>query len=138
VNFSALGKMRSHPSMTAKMRMDPLHVDTNLMGGCECEVSRMSAYVGEVGIRFAIPFMKPRRKLPLVASVGGFNIRLKPFHVKLKGISLHVAATVGAGTGASAEVETKVDCETEMDVKGKLPKTGRINIDFCNAEELID
>jgi hypothetical protein len=138
VNFSALGKMRSHPSIHAKMRMDPLHLDTKLMGGMECEVGRMSAYVGEVGIRFAIPFMRPRRKIPLVASVGGFNIRLKPFHLKLKGISLHVAATAGAENGVSGEVEAKVACETEMDVKGKLPHAGRINIDFCNAEELID
>jgi hypothetical protein len=99
-------------------------------------VGRVSAHIGEIGIRFAIPFMKPRRKMPLVASVGGFQIGLRPFQVRLKGISLHVAGVLGASAG---EVDAKVACETEMDVEGKFPvKVGRINVDLCEAADLVE
>ena len=138
MNFKAFGKMRSNPTFNAKVKMDPLHFETSANASCEGEVGRISAHVGEIGIRFAIPFMKPRRKLPLVASVGGFHIRLRPFQMRLKGISLHVAGVLGT-KGSSGEVDAKVGCETEMEVEGKFPiKVGRINVDLCDAADLVD
>jgi hypothetical protein len=138
MNFKAQGKMRGSPTFNAKVKMDPLQFETSASASCECDVGRLSAHVGEVGIRFAIPFMKPRRKLPLVASVGGFHIRLRPFQVKLKGIGLHVAGVLGT-QGSAAEVEGKMACEAEMQVEGKFPvKVGRINLDFCEADELVE
>src|ERR1017187_8427715 len=107
MNFKAHGKMRSNPSFNAKVKMDPLQFETSASASCECEVGRVSAHIGEIGIRFAIPFMKPRRKMPLVASAG--------------------------------EVDAKVACETEMDVEGKFPvKVGRINLDLCEAADLVE
>jgi len=138
MNFKAQGKMRSNPAFNAKIKMDPLQFETSASASCECDVGRLSAHVGEIGIRFAIPFMKPRRKLPLVASVGGFHMRLRPFQVKLRGIGLHVAGVLGT-QGSAAEVDAKVACETEMDVEGKFPiKLGRINVDLCEADEVVD
>jgi hypothetical protein len=138
MNFKAHGKMRSNPSFNAKIKMDPLQFETSANASCECEVGRISAHIGEVGIRFAIPFMKPRRKLPLVASVGGFHIGLRPFQLRLKGISLHVAGVLGT-KGSAGEVDAKVACETEMEVEGKIPiKVGRINLDLCDAADLVE
>lgn len=138
MNFKAHGKMRSNPAFNAKVKMDPLQFETSASASCDCDVGRLSAYIGEVGIRFAIPFMKPRRKLPMVASVGGFHIRLRPFQVKLKGIGLHVAGVLGT-KGSAGEVDAKVACETDMQVEGKVPiKVGRINLDFCEADELVE
>jgi hypothetical protein len=138
MNFKAQGKMRSNPAFNAKIKMDPLQFETSASGSCECDVGRLSAHVGEIGIRFAIPFMKPRRKLPLVASVGGFHMRLRPFQVKLRGIGLHVAGVLGT-QGSAAEVDAKVACETDMHVEGKFPvKVGRINLDLCEADELVE
>jgi hypothetical protein len=74
----------------------------------------------------------------MVASVGGFHIRLRPFQVKLKGIGLHVAGVLGT-KGSAGEVDVKVACETDMQVEGKVPiKVGRINLDFCEADELVE
>jgi hypothetical protein len=138
MNFKAFGKMRSNPTFNAKVKMDPLQFETSANASCECEVGRISAHIGEVGIRFAIPFMKPRRKLPLVASVGGFHIRLRPFQIGIKGIGLHVAGVLGT-KGSSGEVDAKVGCETEMEVEGKFPiKVGRINLDLCDAADLVE
>ena len=138
MNFKLNGKMRSNPAFNAKIKMDPLHFETSANASCECEVGRISAHIGEVGIRFAIPFMRPRRKLPMVASVGGFHIRLRPFQVRLKGIGLHVAGVMGTH-GSAGEVDAKVACETEVQAEGKVPiKVGRINMDLCEADEIVD
>jgi hypothetical protein len=64
MNLKARGKMRSSPFFNAKVKMDSLQFETSANASCDCEVGRVSAHIGEVGIRFAIPFMKPRRKLP--------------------------------------------------------------------------
>lgn len=136
MNFKAQGVMRSKPSIKSKIRMDPLQFDTSASGSFDCEVSRISAYIGEIGVRFAIPFMKPRRKLPMIASVGGFKIRLNPFQLRSKGIGLHVKGILGT-KGSAAEMDMDVSCETEMEVAGKVPiKVGRIQMDLCEVDEL--
>jgi hypothetical protein len=138
MNFKALGKMRSNPSFNAKVKMDPFQFETSASASCQCEVGRIDAHIGEIGIRCAIPFMKPRRKMPLVASVGGFHIRLRPFQVGIKGLGLHVAGVLGT-KGSAGEVDAKVACETDMQVEGKFPiKVGRINLDLCEADEVVD
>ena len=133
MNFKALGKMRSHPSVTARVRMEPVQFATSAKGTCECRVGRISVHVGDVGIRLAIPFLPPRRKLPLVASIGGFHFRVKPFDLRLDGIGLEIAGSV---QGLAGEGEARMDCETEMEVKGKLPvKVGRISVDLDEDRE---
>jgi hypothetical protein len=135
MNFKASGHMESHPSLKAKIRMDPVEFDASATSSFDCEISALNTYIGEIGVRFAIPFMRPRRKLPLVASVGGFHIRLRPFHVRSKGIALRAAGVFGT-KGVSSEVDASVACQTRMDVEGTLPvKLGRIHMDLCEAEE---
>ena len=137
MNFKLHGRVSSSPVVNANLKMEPLQFDTTIGGGCECEVSRLSAYIGEIGVRFAIPFMPPRRHLPLVATVGGFHIRVKPFQLKAKGIHLRVAGNLGSN-GLAASVDAKAGCSTDLDLEGKLPLKGRINVDLCNADELVD
>ena len=51
---------------------------------------------------------------------------------------LHVAGVLGT-KGSAGEVDAKVACETDMQVEGKFPiKVGRINLDLCEADELVD
>lgn len=138
MKFKASGHMTSHPSLKAKVRMDALEFDTTASGSFECEISALNAYIGEIGIRCAIPFLPRRRKLPLVATVGGFHIKLRPFQVRSKGIALRLAGVLGTG-GITSELDAAVACETKMDVSGNVPvKLGKIQMDLCEAEDLLE
>jgi hypothetical protein len=128
MNFKAFAKLQSHPSLTAKMRTEPLRFETTIKGSCECHVGRISAHVGDISIRLAIPFLHPRRRLPLVATIGGFRVGLKPFDLRLTGMDLGI---VGAISELACECEARVACESELQAEGKLPvKLGRIQVEL--------
>src|SRR5574340_958102 len=138
MNFKAHALMKSNPTLSAKVKVEPLKFDTSASGSFSLHVGSLAAYIGEVGVRMAIPFLRPRRRMPLVGTVGGFHIRLRPFHVESKGIQLHLSGIL-ATEGAAAEMETKVGCQTEMDVHGNLPlKVGKVRLDVCEVDELDD
>jgi hypothetical protein len=138
MNFKANAKMRSSPSFAARVNMDPLQFETTANGTLDLGVGPLSVYIGEIGVRFAIPFLKHRRKLPLVATVGGFHINLRPFRVRSHGLALQLSGILGT-QGSSGTVETKVACETDMEVEGKFPVTaGKIQINLCDAADLVE
>jgi hypothetical protein len=133
VKFEAIGKMRSNPSVTAKVRLQPVTFQTALKGACECRVGRISAHVGDIRVRLAIPFLRPRRRLPLVATIGGFRVGVKPFDLSLTDLSLELSGTLQQ---ISAEGEAHVACETEITVDGKLPvKVGSIHVDLNEDQQ---
>jgi len=132
VNFKAFAKMESHPSVAAKVRLEPVKFETAIRGSCECRVGRLSAHVGDIGIRLAIPFLRPRRRLPLVATIGGFRFSVKPFDLRMSGMGLEVSGTV---SNLAAEGEAHVDCKTVLEAEGKLPvKVGSIQVNLGEEE----
>ncbi|PXF58383.1 MAG: hypothetical protein C4B58_06660 [Deltaproteobacteria bacterium] len=136
MNFKAHATMESYPAFKTKIRMDPMHFDTSALGSFECAVGSISATIGEVPIRLAIPFMKPGSKLPLIASVGGFRIKLDPFEAKFKGIHLQLSGAIGT-KGLEGKMDCDVSCKTEMDVAGKLPvKIGAIKVSLSEEDDL--
>jgi hypothetical protein len=138
MNFKAKGKMSSHPSFAAKVNLDPLQFDTSANGTLDFGIGPVSVYIGEIGVRFAIPFLKHRRKLPLVASVGGFHINVRPFRVRSHGLALQLSGILGT-QGSSGTIETKVACETDMEVEGKFPvKGGKVQINLCDVADMAD
>lgn len=138
MKFKAHGLMRSNPSFNAKVKVDPVEFDTGLSGALGFEIGPVRAYIGEIKVRFAVPFLKPRRRLPMIATVGGFGIRLNPLRIQSKGIALRAAGIMGT-KGSQADVDVGVKCQTEMDVDGNLPiKVGRIHVDVCEAADLIE
>jgi hypothetical protein len=134
MNFKARGKLSGNPELAAKIKVDPVRFETAIAGSCDCHVGAISAHIGDVRIRFAIPFMKPRRKLPLVATVGGFRVRLRPFDIRCGTKGIEVAGVIGV-EGIGAEVEARAACEMEGEVDGRLPlKNGRIHVDLDESE----
>ncbi len=138
MKLKAHGLMRSNPSFNAKLKLDPVEVDTGISGALGFEIGPIRAYIGEIKVRFAVPFLKPRRRPPLIATVGAFGIHLNPLKIQSKGINLRVAGVMGA-KGTQADVDVGVKCQTEMDVDGNLPiKVGKIHVDVCEAADLIE
>jgi hypothetical protein len=134
MKFKSHGRLKGNPELAAKIRVEPLRFETAVAGSCECHVGAISAHIGDVRIRAAIPFMKPRPKLPLVATIGGFRIRLKPFDIRCGTKGIEVAGILGVG-GISGEADARLACEMEGDVEGHLPmKSGRIHVDLDESE----
>jgi hypothetical protein len=138
MNFKAKGKMTSQPSFAAKVNLDPLQFDTTAKGTLDLSIGPLSVYIGEIGVRFAIPFLKRRKKLPLVATVGGFHVNVRPFRVRSHGLALQLSGILGT-EGSSGGIEGKVGCETEMEVEGKFPlKAGKVQINLCDVADMVD
>ena len=134
MKFKAHGRLKGDPEVTARVKVDPLRFQTAVAGSCECQVGAISAHVGDIRIRTAIPFLKPRRRLPLVATVGGFNIRLKPFEVRCGTKGIEMAGVLGT-EGIGAEAVARLACEMEGNVEGQLPmKSGRFHVDLDEDE----
>lgn len=128
MNLKIHGQMRSNPALAAKLRMEPMEFDTSAKGSFDVEVGALHAHVSEIPIRMTIPFLRHRRRPPLVGSIGGFEFGLKPFHIKTKGLSLQVKGVV---TGLAGEIDAKVACKTDMEVEGHVHgKMGTIQIDL--------
>jgi hypothetical protein len=139
MNFKAHGVMRSNPSFKNKVKMDPIQFDAKTEGSFDLEVGDLSLHIGEIGLRFAIPFMRPRGRLPMVATIGDFRIKTRPFSVRSKGIGVHVYGVVGKDKGLQGDIDVDVKCKTEMDVEGNVPvKVGRVQVDLCEADEMLD
>jgi hypothetical protein len=134
MNFKARGRLKGNPELDLKVRLEPLRFETAMTGSCECHVGAISAHIGDVRIRAAIPFMKPRHKLPLLATIGGFRIAFKPFDVRLGTKGVNFAGILGVdGIGGHADV--RATCEMEGEVGGHLPvKSGRIHVDLDEGE----
>jgi hypothetical protein len=130
MNFKARGQLKGNPELAAKVKVEPLRFETDLAGSCECHVGAISAHIGGVRIRAAIPFLKPRRKLPLLGTIGGFRIALKPFDIRCSTKGMKLAGVLGI-EGIGAHVDARVACEMEGNVEGHLPvKGGRIHVDL--------
>jgi len=139
MNFKAHGVMRSDPSFKTKVRMDPMQFDVKADSSFDLEIGDLSLHIGEINVRFAIPFMRPRQQLPMIATIGDFRVRSKPFSVRSKGIGVHVYGVLGKDEGLEGNVDMDVSCKTEMDVEGTLPiKVGRVQVDLCEADEMLD
>jgi translation initiation factor IF-1 len=105
-----------------------MEFDTSASGSFDVEVGALHAHVSEISIRMTIPFLRHRRRPPLVGSIGGFQFGLKPFHIETKGLAVQVKGIV---KGLAGEVDAKVECKTDMDVEGHVHgKLGRIQIDL--------
>ena len=128
MNLKVHGQMRSNPALAAKLRMEPMEFDTSAKGSFDVEVGALQVRVSEIPFRMTVPFLRHRRRPPLVGSIGGFQFGLKPFHVKTKGLAVQVKGIV---KGLAGEIDAKVACKTDMDVEGQVHgKLGRLQIDL--------
>ena len=119
MKFWARGLMKSTPNFKVAVKTEPLNVEASVNGALKGCVDSVSGALDEVPIKVAIPFMKCKkgRKSPVVASIGGFKFKLDPFGVNVDGVSLNMNGVLGTG-GIKSSLDCKVDCKTEMDVKG--------------------
>ena len=132
MKFKVFGRMRSCPSIKLDTDISPLDFKTSINGHFYGELGPFAAKIGEIPIRMTIPFLKHR---PIMISVGGFPVKLDRFQVNVAKAGLDLGGTDGL-KGIHASVDSKVDCSTDMDLKGHVAgKVGLSHLDLIEDEE---
>jgi len=137
MKFNARGKMKSRPSFTIDATAAPIAFETSATGAFEGMLGPFAAQIGAIPIRLAVPFMKKRRALPVIAAFGGFRIKVEPIHVRVERASLSLKGVAGT-EGLEGKLDCRVDCKTKMDIQGTLNgRMGLSHLDF-GAEDFRD
>lgn len=132
MKFKVFGRMRSCPSIKLDTDISPLDFTTSVNGCFHGELGPFAAKIGEIPIRMSIPFLKHR---PIMISIGGFPIELDRFQVNVEKAALDLNGTFGL-KGIHASVDSKINCSTDMDLKGHVTgKVGLSHIDLLEDEE---
>lgn len=133
MKFKTFWKMRSSPDFKVDADMEPIGIDAGIEGAFEAAIGAISASVGAIPVRVAVPFLKRRGKV-LVASVGGFKARIDPMHLKLGCARAQIKGTLGE-KGIKGKMDFKVACRTEADMCGEVTgRPGAIRLDFGEEE----
>lgn len=134
MKFNARGQLKGNPEFSAKVKIDPLRFDTKIGGSCDIHIGAITGEIGEIRVRMAIPFLKRRRKPPVVATVGPFPINLKPFDICCGTRGVQVGGVLGT-EGIGAHAETRVACQMEGNVEGDMPvKHGHLHVELDENE----
>lgn len=123
MKFKTHGHMKSHAGVDVDANVAPVAFRASAGGALEGKVGSIAAGIREVPFRLAIPFLRPRHHLPVVAAIGGVHFRLSPFELRIEGTTVHFEGVLGT-EGLHGSAEGKVSCETEMGVAGGL--SGRV------------
>lgn len=131
MKFHVLGRMRGDPSINLDASVEPLDFETSIKGVFHGELGPFKAHIGTIPIRMTVPFLKRR---PVMASVGGFCIDLNRFAVDVEKAGLDLRGVVGR-EGVKAQVRSKVDCTTEVELNGNVSgRVGLSHLDLCEEK----
>jgi hypothetical protein len=135
MRFKANADMKSNPDFHLDANLEPVGFKASVGGSVVGKISSISAGIEEIPVRMAIPFLKSRRRHPVVGSVGGFNFKLKPISVQLEKMAIDLDGMLGT-EGIKAGVDGKVGCNTEMNMEGKvLGKLGTVTLTLGDDDE---
>lgn len=129
MKFKVFGRMQSCPSLKLETDIQPLDFNTSLNGHFHGELGPFSAYIGEIPIRLTVPFLKRR---PIMMSVGAFPVKLDRFAVNVEKAALDINGILGL-KGIHASVDSKIDCSTDMNLKGEV--TGKVGLSHLELGE---
>ena len=133
MKFKTYVRMKSCPSVKLDASVSPLDFKTSISGAFRGEAGPFAGKIGEIPVRMSIPFLKRRRVV--VASIGGFPLALERFSVNVEEAGLNVNGTIGL-EGIRADIDSKIDCSTDMDIKGHVEgKVGLPPLNLVGDEE---
>ncbi|MGE3152119.1 MAG: hypothetical protein AB7G48_10925 [Nitrospiraceae bacterium] len=111
--------MESEPEFSLQAMTAPIAFESTATGALSATVSCIAVKVDEIPINLAIPFLKRRGGMQMIASLGSFGVKVAPFSVTIEGASVRLEGILGT-KGVQAEVKGKVGCKSKLNVKGKL------------------
>ena len=138
MKFKALGLMKSSPGFTMENHLNPLDFSAHIKGTMQAEVGTIEVAITEIPVSMRIPFLKGRRHLVTIGSIGGMKVSIDPVTLSLNEIGVSLEGMLGQkGEGITMHTDAKVACRTEMEVMGEVcGKVGMGSIDLgeCNFE----
>jgi hypothetical protein len=120
MKFQARGNMRSSPGFTLRNQVQPFSCSAQIKGGLEAGIGEVRLGVGEVPIKLRIPFLKRRRPVLVIGTIGPASIQLDPFTCSVKDLAIGGEVQFGGKQGLVVMTEGKVACSTEMTADGLL------------------
>lgn len=129
------GSMRSNAEAKLNAKIAPIPFESSVTGAAEASVGPITARFSRFPIRLAIPFMRRRPELPLIATIGGFKATVDQFLLKVENATLRLEGILGT-KGMEGTVEGNIACNTEMKMAGKLfGKVGLSTLDLGDEPE---
>ncbi|MBI4377901.1 MAG: hypothetical protein HY578_02265 [Nitrospinae bacterium] len=135
MKFKAQGVMKSCPNFATDVKAGPLDFEITAGARLEGALGPVDASMDEIPIRLAIPFLR-RTNRPVVASIGGFKVKLNPFGIKVELANVNVKGILGT-KGIQVKADARVDCKTDMKLKGELAGKGGV-IEVNLGDEDLD
>jgi hypothetical protein len=126
MKFKAHGGMKSSPGLSMTNTVDPIAVKSAIQGSVTAEVGAIGIGLSEVPVRLRVPFLKRKAHLQVIGTVGGMHIKIDPFSLSIKEMSLNIGGLLGDRDGITLTTEAHVDCSTEMHAEGTA--SGEIGI----------
>jgi hypothetical protein len=134
VKFNALGLMKSSPGFTMENHIKPLDFSAHAKGSVRAEVGAIAVDIGEIPVKVRIPFLKGRRLMTVIGSVGGTKIKVDPVTMSISEIGVTFEGILGRmGEGIHLHTEAKVACQTEMEASGEV--CGKVGIGSIDLGE---
>lgn len=118
MKFKVLGAMKSNPGFSMVNTIAPVNVSTSLHGSVTAGVGAISIGVSEIPVRLRVPFLKRTVQLQVIGTVGGIKVKMDPFNLSIKDMSVSVNGLLGGKDGITVTTEGSVSCSTEMDAAG--------------------
>ncbi|GAB4381255.1 MAG: hypothetical protein Kow0042_31730 [Calditrichia bacterium] len=135
MKFKAKSLMKSNPDFEMDTHFSPLDFNVSVKGSLETTIDTIGGRIGEIPVKMTIPFLKRPGGPVLIGSIGGFNIKLNPFKLKLEQAEVKFDGILGT-EGLKGNLKGKVGCQTEMDVSGHASgRVGTFNVKFEETEE---
>jgi hypothetical protein len=132
MKFDVHARMQSSPAFDVQAKLDPMGVDLGFEGALSAAIGALSGTVGVIPIRVRIPFLRRR---PVVASVGGFNVSVRPIQLNVEKARLQARGIIGTD-GIRGAAHCDVSCQTEMDARGRfVGRAGNIHLNFTEDSE---
>jgi hypothetical protein len=127
VKFKVFGLMKSSPGFTMENHIQPLDFSAHVKGMVKGEVGAVSVDVGEIPVRVRVPFLKGRRHMTIIGSVGGTRIMVDPVTLSINEMGVSFEGILGRmGKGILMHTNARVACQTEMEASGAV--SGRVGV----------
>jgi hypothetical protein len=129
VKIRAHAVMQGDPEIDLRAKTRPVEFEVRADGSLRIATGVIAAEIGEIPVKLRIPFLRRRRNLIAVGSIGGFGIRISPAEAELRPFGVHVAGVLGKD-GLDCDLKGRVCCKTEFDLDGVIPgKVTRVAFD---------
>jgi hypothetical protein len=128
--------MEGSPKFRVLARSSPIGFEASADGSVKGLAGPFVARVDEIPLALRIPFLRRRRGLETVGSIGAFRVRVERFEVEAQAFGVRVGGIL-AKEGMRCTMAGTVACKTEIDMTGTIPgKVAKVAIQLADEDDV--